>query len=90
VVTFMEVAELVAAQCGASALRAVDLDVLTSIWKRKHVETPTPSPLIYCNHGVGGIFRLDPRAATSCGQNLEPQRVSATGIMFVVSYAASI
>jgi hypothetical protein len=52
--------------------------VLTSIWKRQHVETSTPFPLIYCNHEVGGFLRFDPRAAMSCGQNPEPQRVSAT------------
>jgi len=43
VVAFVEVAEFVAAQCGASALRA-NLDVLTPVWKRKHVETLTPPP----------------------------------------------
>ena len=36
VVTFVEVTELVAAEGGASALGAVDFDVLAATWERNH------------------------------------------------------
>ncbi len=54
-VAFVEVTEFVAAQGGRSALGAVNLDVLASIWKTWHLVS-SPSSVIYWNHRVGGIF----------------------------------
>ncbi len=61
---FVEVAIVVAHQCGRFALGAVDFDMFATgnaIGIKGHKQAPSPSPLIYWNHRRGTrveIFEL--------------------------------
>jgi hypothetical protein len=58
VVTLVEVAELVAAKGGASALGAVHFDVLTAIWEIWHGDLLPPPPRSIGIMGLAGFCDL--------------------------------
>jgi len=71
---FVKKTETVAAECGGSALGAIDFQMLTTTGKTGH-ECLLPLPWWSIGiRGLGEMVRVDVGNAISCGENLEGVR----------------